>query len=514
MIELFLMFVLSSGGEFNMDISEDSASGFIKIGQDVIQFENFNVKHNNFATLIFAPPDFKILIKNISPTEKTIFAKDGDNTAKYKISLEPQTRVVSNQRDLLAEQNNYSSDEETTSTTFKQQQLLDKQNMLRESEKIYQEQLKRITDHNKKSGDSILNDFEKAKIQTGPDLLSEILEKQPIKEKIKETKNFEIVIFGKNTHNVQQQNDFIFSAKVFEFGKKAHLVDSSNDKLVPNVKLTAQLLDPSGKIYKQFNENLETGVFEEKYKIPTNAPTRGEWTLKITAEKDFGSESSFATWENPFFVSEFDQDGTLPDTTPPVITINQPTDGQTFTTNSVTVSGTVSDPETQINDVAAKLDDGIDTVIAGLGASSWSTTFNDLESGVHVVRIRSTNVETLQSETFVTFIVDLVTPPERPTNLIASVLPPTEVSLTWDAPIDDGGASITGYQIERNLNGAGFTIIEPNSNPTPTSYTDSTLNPGDTAEYRISAINSAGTSNPSDIAIVPTPIPNNGSLAL
>ena len=304
------MFVLSSGGEFNMDISDDSASGFIKIGQDVIQFENFNVKHNNFATLIFAPPDFKILIKNISPTEKIIFAKDGDNTAKYKISLEPQTRVVSNQRDLLDEQNNYSSDEETTSTTFKQQQLLDKQNMLRESEKIYQEQLKRITDHNKKSGDSILNYFEKAKIQTGPDLvIPEILEKQPVEKKIKETKNFEIVIFGKNTHNVQQQNDFIFSAKVFEFGKKAHLVDSSNDKLVPNVKLTAQLLDPSGKIYKQFNENLETGVFEEKYKIPTNAPTRGEWTLKITAEKDFGSESSFATWENPFFVSEFDQDG-------------------------------------------------------------------------------------------------------------------------------------------------------------------------------------------------------------
>jgi uncharacterized membrane protein len=98
--------------------------------------------------------------------------------------------------------------------------------------------------------------------------------------------------------------------------------------------------------------------------------------------------------------------------------------------------------------------------------------------------------------------------PSPPTNLVATPSSASEVDLSWVAPQNNGGLSITGYQIERN-DGNGFNVI---TNSPTTTYQDKNLVPTPEHSYRVSAINLAGTSTPSNIAPVmmpssPTPSP-------
>ncbi len=98
--------------------------------------------------------------------------------------------------------------------------------------------------------------------------------------------------------------------------------------------------------------------------------------------------------------------------------------------------------------------------------------------------------------------------PSSPTNLVATPISSSEVDLSWTAPQNNGGLQITGYKIERN-DGNGFNVI---ANSPTTSYQDKNLVPNPEHSYRVSAINSAGSSVPSNIAPVmmpssPTPTP-------
>ena len=83
--------------------------------------------------------------------------------------------------------------------------------------------------------------------------------------------------------------------------------------------------------------------------------------------------------------------------------------------------------------------------------------------------------------------------PTAPTNLIANSKSSSEIDLRWVAPAINGGAIISGYQIERN-DGTGFNVIH---NVQFTTYQDIGLIPNKQYSYRVSAVNSAGQSNPS-----------------
>ncbi len=82
-----------------------------------------------------------------------------------------------------------------------------------------------------------------------------------------------------------------------------------------------------------------------------------------------------------------------------------------------------------------------------------------------------------------------------PIGLTAVSRSSTEIDLNWSSPTNNGGASISGYRIERN-DGSGFVVIQ---NMQGTSYQDTGLSPSKQYSYRVSAINSAGTSTPSSI---------------
>jgi len=88
------------------------------------------------------------------------------------------------------------------------------------------------------------------------------------------------------------------------------------------------------------------------------------------------------------------------------------------------------------------------------------------------------------------------TVPGAPTNLAASPVSSSQVDLSWSAPSNNGGESITGYKIEVKIGNDPWSTLETNAG-TSTSYSDLDLPSDTTCTYRVSAINSMGTSVPS-----------------
>lgn len=86
--------------------------------------------------------------------------------------------------------------------------------------------------------------------------------------------------------------------------------------------------------------------------------------------------------------------------------------------------------------------------------------------------------------------------PFPPTSLTSSNISATEIDLSWTAPTNTGGANLYGYKIERD-DGSGFNQIQ---NTQSTTYQDTGLTPNKLYSYRVSAVNQAGTSDPSNVA--------------
>ena len=94
--------------------------------------------------------------------------------------------------------------------------------------------------------------------------------------------------------------------------------------------------------------------------------------------------------------------------------------------------------------------------------------------------------------------------PGAPTDLVASVAAGvTSASLTWNAPAaPNGGTAITGYKVELSSNGTTWSSAIADTESATLSYTITDLNIGVSYSFRVSAINSAGTSTPTASAPV------------
>ena len=91
--------------------------------------------------------------------------------------------------------------------------------------------------------------------------------------------------------------------------------------------------------------------------------------------------------------------------------------------------------------------------------------------------------------------------PGAPTGLTATASGATAINLSWSAPGSTGGSAITGYKIEVSANGtSGWTDLVANTSNTTTTYAHTGLTAGDTRHYRVSAINTNGTGDPSNVA--------------
>src|SRR5437879_3313675 len=117
------------------------------------------------------------------------------------------------------------------------------------------------------------------------------------------------------------------------------------------------------------------------------------------------------------------------------------------------------------------------SAINGIGTSSPSNTASATTSGVSA------------------------TPPSAPQNLQATG-GTSSVTLSWQAPGNNGGSPITNYKIYRSSSSGteGFLTTVGNV----TSYTDSGLASGHTYFYKITAVNAIGTSHQSNEASATT----------
>ncbi|TBR12255.1 MAG: fibronectin type III domain-containing protein [Candidatus Nitrosotenuis sp.] len=98
-----------------------------------------------------------------------------------------------------------------------------------------------------------------------------------------------------------------------------------------------------------------------------------------------------------------------------------------------------------------------------------------------------------------------MTVPSQPLNLAAAAASSSQINLTWNAPSNNGGSPITGYKIERSTdNGSTWGVLVPNTGSISTTYSNIGLSPSTTYTYRVSAINSIGTSLPSNTASATT----------
>jgi len=96
--------------------------------------------------------------------------------------------------------------------------------------------------------------------------------------------------------------------------------------------------------------------------------------------------------------------------------------------------------------------------------------------------------------------------PQQPTNLVATAKL-LKINLSWNAPGDNGGSTITGYVVERSTdNGSTWSTLVASTGNNGTTYSDANISPLKTYTYRVSAINDVGTSDPSNTASATTPV--------
>ena len=89
--------------------------------------------------------------------------------------------------------------------------------------------------------------------------------------------------------------------------------------------------------------------------------------------------------------------------------------------------------------------------------------------------------------------------PGAPTRLVATANGQTRIDLSWAAPSNDGGATITGYKVESSANGSSWSDLVTDTNSITTSYSHTGLTAGTTQHYRVSAINPTGTGPTSSV---------------
>ncbi|MCY4447789.1 MAG: SwmB domain-containing protein [Chloroflexi bacterium] len=197
-------------------------------------------------------------------------------------------------------------------------------------------------------------------------------------------------------------------------------------------------------------------------------------------------------------------------------------------TGAATITGTAQVGETLTADTSGiSDDDGLDNAVFGYqwladdadisGAASSTYTLATADEGKTVrVKVSFTddagNDESLASEA-TSAVAAAALPPPAPTNLVATDNGNATVTLTWDAPEDDG---VTGYQVlrRRPTEGEGTLLVYvADTGSTDTTWTDEDVTIGARHVYRVKAISAAGLSGASkfDRATPASPPENNAA---
>src|SRR5207253_751648 len=132
---------------------------------------------------------------------------------------------------------------------------------------------------------------------------------------------------------------------------------------------------------------------------------------------------------------------------------------------------------------------------------STATTYSDTglaHTTTYTYRVSTINSVGTGSSSSTTSATTIAGSAAPPTGLAATALSSSQINLSWTAPADNGGSAITGYKIERSTDGGTtWNALMANTGNTATTYSDTGLAHTTTYTYRVSAINSVGTSSSS-----------------
>src|SRR2546427_1892997 len=139
-------------------------------------------------------------------------------------------------------------------------------------------------------------------------------------------------------------------------------------------------------------------------------------------------------------------------------------------------------------------------IVANTGSTgTWYSNYHLLGSTAYSYRVSAINsIGTSSPSNTASATTSPATVPNPPTGLATPFVSSSQISISWAAPFSDGGSPITGYKIERSADGGTtWNIIAPNTGLPGTWYSNYHLLASTAYTYRVSAINSAGTSLPS-----------------
>ncbi|QLH05499.1 hypothetical protein C5F49_01130 [Nitrosopumilus oxyclinae] len=88
--------------------------------------------------------------------------------------------------------------------------------------------------------------------------------------------------------------------------------------------------------------------------------------------------------------------------------------------------------------------------------------------------------------------------PSPPIKLTATIVSSSQINLAWSAPVEDGNSPIIGYKIEVKKDGGSYTTLVADTESATRTYSHKNLSINSMYTYRVSAINDAGTSSPSN----------------
>lgn len=96
------------------------------------------------------------------------------------------------------------------------------------------------------------------------------------------------------------------------------------------------------------------------------------------------------------------------------------------------------------------------------------------------------------------FVLSLAAVPDAPHSLEATNVTKSEATITWQAPVNDGGVAIEGYHVERCSDSGSRWVRQTRAPVTELSYHADNLMEGTEYQYRIIAVNKRGESAPSE----------------
>jgi len=144
--------------------------------------------------------------------------------------------------------------------------------------------------------------------------------------------------------------------------------------------------------------------------------------------------------------------------------------------------------------IDSKVNGVVSTIETSYGDAT-TTSYSDITlSPGDAITYRVAAINAVGTASYSNIPLNVVTPipvPDSVADLALTVISENQVDLSWTIPADNG-SPITGYLIDSKVNGVVSTIETSYGDATTTSYSDTTLSPGDIVTYRIQAINADG----------------------